>query len=505
MAHWADTVATQLPDGAVSHRLATGISPSGEIHLGNLREVMTAEGVHRVLQERGRPAEHLFIADTLDPLRRVYPFLDRDRELFEPLVGRSLAGIRCPCAEHPSYAEHFLAPFLASLEELGIKLNVIRADELYASGQMDEVIGQSLQATTAIARILHSLTGKRVPADWSPFDPRCDRCRRLTETRVTGFDLRARTVSYRCACGEEGTVPFAGGGKLTWRVDWPARWKVLGVTLEPFGKDHASRGGSYDTGGRIIREIFGAEPPFPVPYEWLALKGRGDMSASKGNVLAIHRMLKVAPPEALRYLVLRAEPQRTIAFDPGPPLLNLCDEVDDPDHKNRNHRAAELARLPETHRLGVPFRHLVTVAQVAEFDPDRALEILARTGYAVSDRRLLAKNLEYVKNWLAQFAPQQDRFSIARQLPDAARRLDQEQRRFLRALGDRLPDSSDGETLHGLIYDLIEAQSAPSPAPFFAAIYLAFIGKERGPRAGHFLAALPAEFVRTRLQEAGEA
>ncbi len=33
------------------------------------------------------------------------------------------------------------------------------------------------------------------------------------------------------------------------------------MTLEPFGKDHATRGGSYDTGVRIVREIFDAEPP----------------------------------------------------------------------------------------------------------------------------------------------------------------------------------------------------------------------------------------------------
>ena len=28
----------------------------------------------------------------------------------------------------------------------------------------------------------------------------------------------------------------SGAGKLTWRVEWAARWKIFGVTCEPFGK-----------------------------------------------------------------------------------------------------------------------------------------------------------------------------------------------------------------------------------------------------------------------------
>ena len=43
------------------------------------------------------------------------------------------------------------------------------------------------------------------------------------------------------------------------------RLEVERVTIEPFGKDHATRGGSYDSGARIVREVFGGEPPLPWP------------------------------------------------------------------------------------------------------------------------------------------------------------------------------------------------------------------------------------------------
>ena len=90
-------------------------------------------------------------------------------------------------------------------------------------------------------------------------------------------------MGYACACGASGDVPMAGGGKLTWRVDWPARWAMLGVSVEPFGKDHATRGGSYDTGARIAREVFDYEPPLPVPYEWISLKGQGRHVLEQGK------------------------------------------------------------------------------------------------------------------------------------------------------------------------------------------------------------------------------
>ena len=133
---------------------------------------------------------------------------------------------------------------------------------------------------------------------------------------------------------------------------------MLGVSVEPFGKDHATRGGSYDTGARIAREVFDYEPPLPVPYEWISLKGQGDMSSSKGNVLSIGEVLELVPPEALRYSSCASGPQRTIAFDPGLPLLQLVDEVDDGGRQRRRLARLALSRAAGFTPIGVPFKHL---------------------------------------------------------------------------------------------------------------------------------------------------
>jgi len=66
-------------------------------------------------------------------------------------------------------------------------------------------------------------------------------------------------------------------------VDWPARWPIFNVTVEPFGKDHATAGGSYDTGKRISEEIYDYPAPFPMVYEWIPPQGVGAMHSLHGN------------------------------------------------------------------------------------------------------------------------------------------------------------------------------------------------------------------------------
>jgi lysyl-tRNA synthetase class 1 len=501
-AHWADEVADEVVRSGRPVVLSTGISPSGEIHIGNMREVLTADAVYRALGDRGVPAAFHFVADSLDPLRRVYPFLDP--AAYEPLVGHALASIPCPCGAHRSYAEHFLAPFVVALGELRVAAEVLRADQLYASGRMTPWVVRALEGRAAIARILHEVTGKEIAAEWSPFQPACASCGQMHRVRVIGFDARAETVAYACSCGHAGEVAMAGGGKLTWRVDWPARWSALGVTVEPFGKDHATRGGSYDTGARIAREVFGQEPPYPIPYEWIRLKGQGDMSSSRGNVLSIGRVLEIVPPEVLRYLVMRERPSRTIDFDPGTPLLQLVDQLDDATARGRDERAVELSRAGGFRPVGVPFQHLVIVAQAARFDTSRVLEILRRQGYAPVEPEAVTGRMGYARRWLDAFAPEDVRFEVQERLPDAARELPASSRELLGRLARALDDAMDAETIHRTIYELATG-SGVAPAEAFRAIYVALLGKPRGPRAGWFLSLLGPSFCAARFREAAAA
>ncbi|MBI4363059.1 MAG: lysine--tRNA ligase, partial [Euryarchaeota archaeon] len=229
------------------HTVATGVSPSGPIHIGNMREVFIADSVARALRQAGAPARLIYLADSYDPLRKVYPFLPRE---YEAHVGKPLSEIPDPEGCCPSYAEHFLRG-LDVLRDLDIResepgptVAPIRTDRLYKEGKYSDAIRTALDRRDDLARLIGEVSSRQTPPGWSPFMPICHMCGRLTTTTVTGHD--ATRAAYTCACGHTGHAPYAGGGKLGWRIDWPARWRLLGVTVEPFGKDIGAAGGSYD-------------------------------------------------------------------------------------------------------------------------------------------------------------------------------------------------------------------------------------------------------------------
>jgi lysyl-tRNA synthetase class 1 len=505
-AHWADRFVEQLLDSrtppAGPWTVATGISPSGPFHVGHLREILTGDAVARSLREKGHEARLVFIVDNLDPLRKVYPFLDA--AVYEPLVGRPLAEVPAPEGEG-SYDEYFLAPFLDALHKLRVDAEVRRASEMYRDGTMDDVVFTALEQRDRIAEIIARITKREVLEDWSPWNPRCPRTGRIVQGRVIDHDRAAGLIRFLSPHTGD-TVHEAGprdGGKLTWRVDWPARWKALEVRVEPFGKDHASRGGSYDTGEALAREVFDIEPPPPLIYEWISLKGQGDMAASKGNVLEPSLLLEMVPPEALRYMVMKARPVRAIRFDPGLPLLSLVDEVDDASARGRDERALQLSRAAGFKPVGVPFKHMVLVAQIAGYDPDRALEILARGGYHGLDREAVAERIAMAARWIESFAPEDVRVEVPDRIPASVTDLDADQKAFLRQLAERLPGQEDPDAIHELIRQLAVAEpDGPGTKRAFEAIYHALLGRDRGPRAASFIAFLGPEQVAERLRAA---
>jgi lysyl-tRNA synthetase class 1 len=504
--HWADRFTEQLLASRERAReawtVATGISPSGPFHVGHLREILTGDAVARSLRDRGHPARLVFIVDNLDPLRKVYPFLDPD--VYEPLVGRPLVEVPAPDGEG-TYDEFFLGPFLQALSKLRVDAEVLRASEMYRRGWMDDVVFTALEQRDWVAEVIERITKREAAPEWSPWNPRCPATGRIVQGRVLEHDRASGRIRFLSPhTGEEvheGTP--RDGGKLTWRVDWPARWKALGVKVEPFGKDHASRGGSYDTGEVLAREVFGVEPPPPLVYEWISLKGQGDMAASKGNVLEPAMLLNMVPPEALRYMVMKARPIRAIRFDPGLPLLSLVDEVDDASARGRDERALQLSRAAGFRPVGVPFKHMVLVAQISGYDTGRALEILERGGYRGLDRDAVSERLGMARQWLETFAPEDVKVEVPEEIPESVNRLDDAQKRFLADLAAQLPGQEDPEQIHALIRRLAtESEAGPGAKRGFEAIYHALLGRDRGPRAANFIAFLGPASVAERLSRA---
>lgn len=372
--HWADFVAKDLSkpgkDGAPSSIvIAAGITPSGEFHIGHLREILTCDLIFRasrnwswsggggryielqnLLDELGIKAdewenrrkkkiidneiilEFIFIVDSADPLRKVYPFLD---DSYEQYIGHQLGNIPPPDengvpdfarfadGEGDSYADHFLSPFIEALKKIGVRPRIVDNLQSYQNGEFEECIDIACNKADEIRDIISNVSGRELPEDWFPFNP-VGSDGSMDGVKVTGYEHPY--VHWTDRHGIDGQSDIRKGeGKLPWRIDWPAKWKIHGVTCEPFGKDHGAAGGSYDT-GREIANLFNTLAPHPLTYEWISLKGVGAMSSSVGTTVGPLEVLEIVPPEIVRYLIARNQPRRHIDFDTGSALFELADE-----------------------------------------------------------------------------------------------------------------------------------------------------------------------------------
>lgn len=523
--HWADVLAEELSKRGSRHVLATAITPSGPIHVGNMREVLTTEMVHRSLEKMGCESELIYIGDTYDPLRKVYPFLDP--KVYQEHVGKPLSDIPCPEGCHANYAEHFLDPFLKDLEALGVRPRVLLAHEMYRKGMYLDATKDALDHADLIRDIMVRIAGRegKLPPGWLPFNVQCERCHRLNGPEPVLYE--APFIEYRCkACGHEGKkdVREPGGGKLPWRVDWPARWKFLEVTFEAMGKDHAAAGSSWDTGVEIVQQVYGRPPPLHTVYEFIQLKSGGAMHSSAGNAVSASEMLRMTPPETLRFLIARYQPSKHIDFDPGLGILELVNEYDrwegayfkggaaareDPQFKELD-RVIELAQpqgLPGEAPPAVPYNHLVLLTELTGGDWDKVKAILRRSemvgDLSAADETHLKARVEHAKYWLDTFAPPEARTRIAETwTPELAAQIDEGSRRFLRLLHGKLANGArSAEAYHNAVHESAKESGMPG-AKAFQAVYLAFLGARKGPRAGHFLASLDPHFVLRRLNEA---
>src|SRR6478736_3408049 len=342
---------------------ASGISPSGPVHLGNLRELMTPHFVADEVRKQGVPGRHILSWDDYDRLRRVPAGFDQS---FAEHIGRPLTAVPDPCGGHENWAEHFKEPLRESLARLGVLVTEISQTQMYTSGAYTAQIILAMRRRADIGAVLAKYQTRRSaqaadPDDddpqnagtraYYPFRPYCSACGR-DDTTVTGFDDETTEITYTCACGTQvGPVPIAEvAGKLAWKVDWPMRWAYERVTFEPAGVDHSSPGSSFTVGGALVSEIFGGEMPLHFGYSFVGTSGGSSkMSGSVGGA--------PTPGDALSRTVAdgTAEPASVAAYG------RAAGTADGP--------------LPLTPRP-LPFRTLASVADITAGDEAQILRIL---------------------------------------------------------------------------------------------------------------------------------
>lgn len=505
---WLNKIADELmrrhPDGKIL--IESGGSPSGTHHLGHMRELVTADAIMLELRRRGREAKHIYFVDDLDALRKIPVNVPA---AYEKYLGYPLCDVPAPEAGRGSYADYFLEGLVIACRVLGIEVEFIRSHEKYRAGFFGPAIERSLDRVEDARSALETISGRKLDEHWTPIQVMENG--RLKNRPFVGIDTLAKTVVYRDADGKEQQVNYEKGEvKLDWRLDWPGRWWLLKVQCEPSGRDHTTKGGSVDTGVQIMRDVYEAEPPLSVAYDFINLVGdTKKMSASKGTGLDAVEGSKVMPPEVLRYFILRAAPAKRLYFDPVNGVIQLMDEYAafsaKPDKSESEQQLLYLCTRGLDHKTvsRVPFSHLVASYQSALKDADKTLEVVGRTEYnkvVEEESDIIRTELRFIDEWLQRWAPEEAKFSLLESVEP--QNFSDAQRAYATALAEKIaaaPEDADGAWFHQAIYEFKDS-SGLEPKELFTTLYRLLIGKDSGPRAGWFLSMLPREWLVRRLR-----
>jgi len=258
------------------------------------------------------------------------------------------------------------------------------------------------------------------------------------------------------------------------------------------------------------------EPPYPIPYEFVQLKGKGQMHKSTGVAVTGVDALRMTPAPVLNYNFLRYNPDRHIDYDSGLGILDVVDEYDrvekmyyegGVDEKEKDLlRAYEIGQPdgPREHiPLQIPYRHLVSVVQIAD-SFDGVLALLKRTEHLAEveqkDVELLRQRVECVRFWLASFAPDEVKYIICQEMPKVE--LTDADRNFLRCAYTSLQSLDwSGDKIHDSVYESAKSCAIGAKGGF-QVLYRIFIDRKQGPRLGYFLSTLDKEFVLERIRQA---
>ena len=520
--HWsfelADEILRKYPDRQ-EYVVASGISPSGSVHIGNYREFVTQYYVAKALQSKGKKVREIFSWDEFDRFRKVPKNFPAEYSVH---VGKPYVAVPSPYSQGESSAKYFEREFETALQKLGmneIPVQMIYQADEYRSGRYGLAIAEALKKRHQIYDIIMSFKtqdgdeGER--ANYYPVTIYCPVCGK-DDTTVLSFDEETNILTYQCRCGHQHSVDVrtADNIKLVWKVDWPMRWQAENICFEAAGIDHHSEGGSFDVSSRIAREIWGIEPPVSTCYAWVGIRGVGNMHSSTGINITPNQLLQVYEPEILRYLYAKYPVGDAFDFGFDDTIIRHYMEFDrnlekylahDPTLPEYDRTVYDLCLMPNSQGNRVSFSTLATVAPLTGFNQDLTLKMLQRAGVTVLGN--FAERFAKVKFWLENYQP--DRiYKLLPQFNQAYyQTLDDAQKAVVGQLANYLTQSHSEQEIQTFLYqimndpNLTKKENQQRQQTYFKIFYNLLFGRDAGPRLYLYLAvANPQDYLKL-LQE----
>lgn len=493
----------------------TSASLSGVLHIGRLSDTIRGESVYLALKDRGVKAELIWVAEDMDPLRKVPKGVP---ESYSKYIGMPVTDIPDPDGCHKSYAEHHASRYMEVIDQF-VRSKMVKHSmrEQYKTGKMRPYIQKVLDNMKTIIDIQNRYRSSPLEPGWCPWTPICENCGKIITPRVTKFE--EGKVHYRCqdysfakttakGCGHEGVNdPLKGEGKMMWKSEWASQWALWKVVSEGAGKEYQVPMSAWWVNGEIVERVFGFPMPEPIFYEHIMIDGE-KMSASLGNVVYPKDWLQVAGPEILRFFYnKKLMKTRSFSWKDLPKLYDDFDkhaevcfggaEIKNDREREHMKRLFEMSLMGKPGKVIIPYDFAATVAQVSGGKLDKALQMLKESGHiegrlTEEDKKAVAQRLEHAKLWVEKYQPEA-RLEVKKSVSGEARKmLSDAQKKAARELGERLEKPIKQQELYDLFWEIAK-RAGITAGDLFRACYLIILGKERGPRLAPFILAIGKE------------
>jgi len=558
--HWLDEIIEKILKRNESLiTLATGKTPSGFIHLGILREIIICDSIRRILEEKGNNVRFFLFVDSLDAAKRFPEYIDQKFQ--NEHLGKPFSYIPCPFldCQCESYAHHFGNNLSSTFPDFGINTEIIWTHELYKTKEMQNKIKIALDNTEKIKEIIRkyilpTLDDEKkanfieMQKSWMPVMVICEKCDKIQHrekdgtikpNRVIEYLRDEQKVTYSCnSCGYTGEISlYSGRLKLNWRVDWPAKWALYKTTCEPAGKDHSVKGGAYDTGLELCKELYNFIGPVKVPYEWLRLGDR-DMKTSKGIVFTPKKYLEIADPEIFRTIILRTNPLKHISFrtEEIPQYYDFYERMEEKyfsevkGGESGNNELLYIFPLTQIHEIHneksirLPFKLLIFLSQVQNilsieklYEKAKEASLPEKFEESITMEQF-KKLIRQTTNWLTtvkeaieteknnkvknEILRKINIFTIPEEVNDnILSSLTDTQKEGIKLLRNYLSKEEhlDSDMIQNRIFTIANDDLKLPPRKMFEVIYQVILGKKSGPRLGSFLSLLDKQWLLERL------
>ncbi|MCL2439487.1 MAG: lysine--tRNA ligase [Alphaproteobacteria bacterium] len=508
MAHWADNIADKVIQQAgdkPEYTVASGITPSGTIHFGKFREVITTELVARALMKRGKKVRFIYSWDDYDTFRKVPGDMPQQdvlkAHLYQPIVD-----IPDVYGTAENYARHNELTLENAAPLVGIDyIEFLYQNKKFRAGDYNDFIITTMDARDKIIEFMNEFKTEEIKEGWQPLNTYCSKCNR-DRVDFGEYNKADKTIPYKCKlCRHEETLDLKTSKrlKLPWRFDWPMRWAYEKVDFEPGGRDHSSAGSSRDTGEIISREVYKYTPPVYAMYDQIRVKGQTKkMSSSAGNGFSLESVLEIYEPEIVRWFFASYKPDSMfdMAFDSD--VIKRYEEFDQIERKayEGDAYAREIyefsqlnkeCKIPETMPIQPGFRHVCTIVQLFDFDMKKVYDYFAPEIKNARDERRVKERSERAAKWLQLYAPEEFKFIVNKSRRTDVELNDAEQKTLteIRALLDR-DLATDGD-LQTAIGEVVKANGLP--AGFYKKIYQLLLSRDAGPKLGSLLRGIGKE------------